>query len=334
MKKQRSYLIIAFFLVLITGIFFYYNEVRIPQVRIEMEKTFKEDAVWVLTATNEIEQSTRITEDIINNSIDVMLVPKDDVEGFLVKGAITATLDTGYFLNDDVGKKSTRSRVKQELIENARLKGKFTTETLSAKEQILRSSIDNSGKSWATNDEKLKDYEVSNFLAGTLEEGQEVDVLVNLENGAYEVVAAKKRVEKLIAPDESGTNDPAIIILSVNEKEYRDLNMAEGLGKLELRKYNNSEQPAARVTFSYEQAKNLVLAIMDSIERTSSGTIDSQIASFKRMKYSDKMFIKWYSQKDIDLSSAVKKALDAQAAADAAAKPATTMPNGNFPLNN
>ena len=42
------------------------------------------------------------------------------------------------------------------------------------------------------------------------------------------------------------------LVLALNEEEYRDLELAKTLGKLETRLYLDESQPASKKTFNYE----------------------------------------------------------------------------------
>lgn len=149
-------------------------------------------------------------------------------------------------------------------------------------EQISLGSINKDKKQFEDYD-RMKEYPIRSIVAGEVKTGNYVDVVVSYNNGDYDVVVAKKKVLKLIEtdvdpsktqtqqePQKNNTigaapsqepNKPQTtqlkeytMIISVNEEQYRDMELAKQIGSLETRLYFDESQPPSKTTFNYDSA--------------------------------------------------------------------------------
>jgi len=147
--------------------------------------------------------------------------------------------------------------------------GKIAKEDLRYGEQVVKDSLSEDEK-WFDEYQRLKEYSVTNVVAGEVKTGNIVDILVNYGNGDYDVVVPKIKVQKLIEAGSKSTNTDTsgysastgsrenngeyLLIVAVNEEQYRDLEAASKIGKLQTRLYIDESQPASPKTFNYEKA--------------------------------------------------------------------------------
>jgi len=253
-RKQKKLISIAAICLILSAIIFYYNNIKIPKVikRVENEVKRKIDVeampkrqVAVIIDKNGIDKYTTLTDEIIKNKIQVKEVPVP----FIVEGAVS---DFKF------------------------LKDKVTKEDLRYGEQIHYNSLSDKSN-WYDDNDRLKEYRVKNLVADTVCEGNLVDVIINYENGDYDVVLSKTKVIKIVSPFDSESkegsqdegqefdkNNPAkrtdedmefLVVFSVNsEEDYKNLNLASKLGYFETRKYVDEKQKASKKTFDYEWA--------------------------------------------------------------------------------
>lgn len=242
-KRQSSLLAAAAGLILITIIFYFYNNVIIPKVRIETEKSVRielDDKVMqkakvaVIAEGMDIPKYTVLSEDIINSKIKLVEIPVK----YTAKGA-AGSLDF--------------------------IRGKVTKEDLSSGEQILMDSL-SIEKKWFGEYERLKEYSVGSIVAGEVKTGNIIDIVVSYGNGEYDVVVPKVKIKKLVegtgksegtSSDKSTISKPVepkdgyTLVIAVDEDQYRDLELAGMVGKLQTRLYIDESQPASKKSFDY-----------------------------------------------------------------------------------
>ncbi len=252
-KRQNMVLIGAFILIIISVVIYYYNNIVLPRERVATErrvrlefddKVMPKKRIAVVTDDNGIPKYTEINDSIINTKIKMIDVPVK----YAVKSAVT-----------DI----------------EQIKNKVTKEDLRAGEQISSDSI-SSEKKWFGDYDRLKEYEVKSIVAGECKAGNIVDIIVNYGNGDYDIVVPKTKIKKIINPNEvnevklAGNNTQqqqqqqqqvlqrsdiklpyVIIIAPQDEEEYRDLELAQKVGKLETRLYLDESQPSSKKTFDY-----------------------------------------------------------------------------------
>ncbi len=239
--KDKLVLILAAVCIVIAGILYYYNNIAIPAVylkteqtlRFELDDDFMPKVSVAVVANNGIARYTVLTADIVDSCVNIVEIP--------VK--YTAT---------------NAASQKSQLI------NKITKEDLRPGEQIILDSLSVEEK-WFNEYDRLKEYEVESIVSGELKSGNIIDIIVNYGNGDYDVVVPKVKVQKFIEGSFTHGNSQGTapykshnLILSVDEIQYKDLEIAQKLGKLETRLYIDESQPASPKTFVYEKAVSLL----------------------------------------------------------------------------
>jgi len=276
-KKQGILLTSALILIVISVIVFFYNNIIIPGVRHEQEKKVRAEIddnampkvkVAVVADEEGIAKYTVINDKVMNGKIELIDVPVK----YLARNAATSM---------------------------EQLAGKITKEDLRKGEQIVLDSL-STDKKWFGEYERLKEYFVNNIVAGEVKTGNIIDIIVNYGNGSYDVVAPKIKVRKLVeeqgslhtsqkegeAVSENLNDDKSknyTLIFAVDEEQYRDLELASKLGKLETRLYLDESQPSSIKTFDYNKAVKklgiqgeVIPGSVNSTSKTSSGDTASQ----------------------------------------------------------
>lgn len=310
MKKQRRLLIYATFILMILGTVFYFNEIAIPRVKAKTEGKYLNDGYWVLMTKQEMQQpigqSTKLTKELMDKYFTANVVPSY----MAAKGAIMTPVATvngkKYSELEENEKAAERSKMLYQL--KSRVLGdlgsdgepvlaKFTQEELVANEQITGSSYTNENKRWEVNYDKEAVYEIQDDLGGQLSEGQYVDMILDLQNGDYVVVASKKRVRSIIKDKQK---NEIKIKLTVNEREFRDLELANKIASFTVRAYQNDAQPKSKVTFNYDLAVQFARDTMDELLVSNDGREEAAVSEFIISKYNRKRFIEWFNDKEID----------------------------------
>lgn len=231
MRKQWTLLVIAVSCFILGAIIFYYHNIIIPEkvrqteikVRREIdEKAMPRKKVAVVTGKEGIAKYTVLTDEVINDNITMMEIPEKYVAQYSV------------------------SDIQQ-------MMGKISKEDLRCGEQIVMDSLSTEAK-WFEDYDRLKEYKVSGIVAGMLRSGNIIDLIVNYDNGTYDVVIPKIKVQKLIEQEQEKQKEYTLI-LAVNEEQYRDLELAKKLGNFETRIYLDESQPASVKTFDFLKAK-------------------------------------------------------------------------------
>ncbi|MDF2522573.1 MAG: hypothetical protein K0R31_214 [Clostridiales bacterium] len=242
-KRQDLLLAAATGLILMTIIIYSYNNVIIPKVRIETEKNIRMELddramqkvkVAVITEGKDIPKYTVLSDEIINSKIKFVEIPIK----YTAKGTV-GDLDF--------------------------IRGKVTKEDFSSGEQILMDNL-SIEKKWFGEYERLKEYNVGSIVAGEAKTGNIVDIVVSYGNGEYDVVVPKVKIKKLVedtvkgegkGSDKSSVSKPVevkgsyTLVIAVDEEQYRDLELAEMVGKLKTRLYIDESQPASKKSFDY-----------------------------------------------------------------------------------
>lgn len=242
-KRQGLLLAAASGLLIITIIIYSYNNVIIPKVRLETEKKVRMELddqvmqkakVAVVADGMDIPKYTVLSDEIINTKIKIVEIPVK----YTAKGAA-----------GDINL----------------IRDKVTKEDLGSGEQVLMDSL-SIEKKWFGEYERLKEYSVGSIVAGEVKTGNIVDIVVSYGNGEYDVVVPKVKIKKLVEGigKNEGTSteknsvskpieqkDSYTLVLAVDEDQYRDLELAEMVGKLKTRLYIDESQPASKKTFVY-----------------------------------------------------------------------------------
>ncbi len=103
-------------------------------------------------------------------------------------------------------------------------------------------------------DGRLKEFLVSSLVGGHVTVGAYVDVLLRYPDGSYDVVVPHTQIYDILpSPDGSKGFQPEredySVVFSVNEEAYRDLLLAQQLGRLDLRLYQKTDQTPSEKTF-------------------------------------------------------------------------------------
>lgn len=259
MRRQNIFFAAAAVLLVIAGILFTYNSIVIPKVKQQ-------------------------TEAQIRMQFDDSMMPKRKVAVVEDKGGIRKYT----ILTDDILSKIKLIDIPEKYAEPdtvssfEELRNMVALEDLRYGEQISLGSINKDKKQFEDYD-RMKEYPIRSIVAGEIKTGNYVDVVVSYNNGDYDVVVAKKKVLKLIEtdvdpskaqvqqePQKNNTigaapsqelNKPQTaqlkeytMIISVNEEQYRDMELAKQIGSLETRLYFDESQPPSKTTFNYDSA--------------------------------------------------------------------------------
>ncbi|HAN09021.1 MAG TPA: hypothetical protein DCP90_00225 [Clostridiales bacterium] len=283
MKNQNVLLTIGVSCIILGIIVAYISTSYLPGKKKEIEASYAGQyaavSVFMIEEDAGLYSNTTITEELFTQgTIRPVLVPTT----FLPKDK------TGALLVYTEGEKATilKKRTNKKLV-----KGEF----------LLKKALDDNAMYPDEQQYKRrKEYTLKNNVAGEVKAGCLVDVMVNYLTGDYDVVISKIKVEKVIttagaavaAAPAGGAAAPAVglgdttVILAVDEMQFRDIELAEKMGQLQARVYEDEEQAPSLQTFKYSVMKSLVKQIAE--EKNLSGDIDS---------YSSSAYIGFYGEK-------------------------------------
>lgn len=222
------YLIIIFVLLALAASSFYYQKIGIPRaekaVLSQADINFMEkQKVAVVKEGAGISKYTQLSREVVEENIEIKEVPLM----FSAKDIVSS---------------------KESLI------NKFAREDFSAGEQIIRSKLAEEARLYRDFD-RLKEYCVSNLVADKADKGSLVDLVVNYGTGDYDVLLPKRRIVDMLSNME-GKDRTYTMVFEVDEIDYRDLELAQQLGSLEIRLYIDESQPASLKTFDFDSAIN------------------------------------------------------------------------------
>ncbi|MCX7921399.1 MAG: SAF domain-containing protein [Clostridia bacterium] len=259
LKSQKKLLVWVLVCIVFAVTIFYYNNYKIPQLSKQIETKIRREIddnampkqkVAVVIDSAGISKYTELTEQMINEKIQIVDVPIK----YLVKNPAN---DIDLII------------------------GKIAKEDLRPGEQISLDSL-SSDKKWYGEYQRLKEYKVTSIVANEVKTGNIIDIVVAYGNGDYDIVVPKTKVIKLVTPpteqqqganqdnsqsqNQEGTqnntqsnnpgsvNDGYTLIMAVDEEQYRDIELAKQLGKLETRLYLEENQQPSKKTFNYAAA--------------------------------------------------------------------------------
>ena len=178
------------------------------------------------------------------------------------------------------------------------LEGMILTNTIRFNGQI---SLDDVllAEEWFEDFEREKEISVRNMVADKVQKGNLIDLVVNYDDGTYDVILSKVKVKDIFNPyetvvtDEEGNRtttvvNPALregdmdykIILDLDMEtesmDYLKIRLASELGHLDAFKYIDDTQPATEVTFDITEAYARLLEI--DPEYDASGRVFTKIA--------------------------------------------------------
>lgn len=195
----------------------------------------KVSVVWVKEG-QAISKYTQLTDQIIADKLEVVQVPAS----FAVQDVASDTM----LVKDQV---ITVDLVSHSQLSSAQLTGK---------------------DDWFGKFDRLREFRINNTVAGQVQTGNLVDIVVEYKDGDYDVVAAKKKITSIkasgvlnqttINPDGTPaavqlgeTND---MVFSVDEEEYARLTNARNDGDLMVRIYIDETQEPSKITYSAANA--------------------------------------------------------------------------------
>ncbi len=234
LKNQRVIVTGIMICVLFAGVMFYYNNYKIPKMLKQTENGIRAEIdinsmpvqkVVVVVDKVGISKYTELTDEVVSQKLALADIPAK----FVVSGAVTS-------------------------LEAAR--GKVAKEDLRPGEQIPGDSLSDE-KRWYGEYQRLKEYAVASIVADEVKAGNIVDVTVVYGDGSYDVVVPRSKIIKLVAGKgavDGVKPDTYTIVIAVDENQYRDLELAHRLGKLETRLYIDENQKASKRTFDYSKA--------------------------------------------------------------------------------
>lgn len=245
MKSPRWIIYTALFLVMLSAVAFTYNTIILPkavedaQNRLKLqidENSMPKVKAAVITAASPIAKYTVLTDAVIQSSVKIIEMPEKYAAANHIK---------------DIGS----------------MRGKICKEDLRPGEQIVMDSLSSEEK-WFSEQQRLKEYTISGIVAGEVKTGNIVDILVNYNNGTYDVVVPKIKVYRMLDAVRNDVQKAEqaqaarqqtqyTLIFAVDEQQYADMELASKLGKLETRLYIDESQPPSVRTFDGTGAKAL-----------------------------------------------------------------------------
>ncbi|MGV8145847.1 MAG: hypothetical protein ACLKAK_03240 [Alkaliphilus sp.] len=247
-NKERILLIGGVACIIIAALIYYYNNIKIPQIKelVENEVRIEIDVmsmptkkVYVVKSEKGLAKHTEISLEIIEEHFEVLEIPIKFVA------------------------RNTTSNVEDIL-------GKLSTQNLSHGQQLIGDFfIDPERKHGDSH--RLKEYSVFNLVDGNVKTGNIVDIVVDYENGDYDIVVSKIRVRS-VSNNTRNTGDAQdekeyIIVLAVDEVQFRDLALAEKLGVLKTRLYIDGDQAESDVTFNHIVAMEKLLIEKENLNQ-------------------------------------------------------------------
>lgn len=237
MKIKWFLIAVILFGLTLTGILYYYENVRIVnalnaqeiEIRKEIDvQVMDKVSVATIKADYKVDKYTAFTEELIEKSIVMLDIPK-------------------------------KWAVSNYVYDKSALIGKVAKEDLGAMEQLTFDNLADE-KVWFDDYDRMKEYAFQTDVAGKAKKGTIIDVTVTYGNGDYDVVIPKTKVLDIIdQTDQNGNILPNRdmrydIILSIKDEiDYRDMELASLLGTFRPRLYHDEAQPASEKTFDYEK---------------------------------------------------------------------------------
>ena len=212
------------------------------------ELTGNEELVSVAFSLKEINKYTVVDEEFIDQYIVYKEVPKS-------------------FINNET------------VTNNAVVLGNITLVDIKP-DTMLYNQYFMDDEEWFDNTKREVELNVDNIVADQVQPGNLIDVILNYEDGTYDVLLSKIKVNKVISPyivrqvNDIGVvewvtlENPAqrnsdrdfIITFNANEEEFRNLTLGKKLGILETRRYIDESQEPSEVTFDYTEGLRRTLS--------------------------------------------------------------------------
>lgn len=263
MRNQGVILAVAISFLVIAFVFIYVSQFYIPnqtkKISQQYEGIYNPVGVFVVTAEDGLAEGTIITEDLFNEgTITVENIPAAFIPSKGQQGLVYTTMQ--------VSNGSVTEAHYSEMI------GKVVKSKIESGSIISYASLGEGEEVNINNFEKQIQLDIENTVGDNLKTGKYVDVIVKYENGEFDVVASKKIIDSVVSTgviqdtgDGSSTSQTKItadtdgvIMLSVNDREYRDIELAKRLGTISIRLYKSADQYPSEITFNYGNKASLV----------------------------------------------------------------------------
>lgn len=255
MRNQGVILAIAISFLVISFVFIYVSQFYIPNQSKKMaqnyESQYSAQGVFVVLSEEGLAEGTVITEELfLEGTIEIQNIPASFVPQKNGQPLIYTTGGPAGQGNDEVYRTLIIDKVVKSKLEPGSM--------------ITYASLGEGTEVSVNNFEKQVQLDVENTVGESLKTGRYVDIITKYENGDYDVVVSKKIVDSVVRTgleaDQTSTSASGegikastngIILVSLNDEEYRNVELAKRLGTLSIRMYKSSEQLASAVTFNY-----------------------------------------------------------------------------------
>lgn len=259
MRNSKIFMVSGIACFIIAAVFIYINTVYLPSEKKKMMESFNKDyqevGVWYVDNENGLYKDTTISEALFKeNTIKLKKVPKKYLPNY-GKGVYTEHQKGAL-----IDKVSKRSLVKGEFL----LRNDFEDKVFSDDEQLKR----------------RKEYTLHNTVAGEIKTGSYVDIIVDYRNGDYDIVVPKIKIDRVVEKNDKEKKtelNTAQVVLSVDENEFRDLELANKMGIFIGRVYKSEDQYPSMATFKYDVVVKTVKEI--AREQFLTGDISSYLDS-------------------------------------------------------
>lgn len=254
MRNQGVILAIAISFLVISFVFIYVSQFYIPNQSKKMaqnyESQYSAQGVYVVLSEEGLMEGTVITEELfLEGTIAIQNIPASFVPQKNGQPLVYTTGPAGQG-NDEAYR--------------AQIIDKVVKTKLEPGSMITYASLGESTEVAVNNFEKQVQLDVENTVGDNLKTGKYVDIITKYENGDYDIVVSKKIIDRVVRTgletDSTSTTGNAaeikastkgIILVSLNDEEYRNVELAKRLGTLSVRMYKSAEQLASAITFNY-----------------------------------------------------------------------------------
>ena len=262
MRNQGVILAVAISFLVIAFVFIYVSQFYIPnqtrKISQQYEGIYSPVGVFVVTAEDGLAEGTIITEDLFNEgTITVENIPATFIPSKGQQELVYTTMEVNGSITES---------------HYGLMIGKVVKSKIESGSIITYASLGEGEEVNINNFEKQIQLDIENTVGDNLKTGKYVDVIVKYENGEFDVVASKKIIDSVVSTgvvqdtgeDGSSTNvkktadTDGIIMVSVDDREYRDIELAKRLGTLSVRLYKSADQYPSEVTFNYATKASLV----------------------------------------------------------------------------
>lgn len=254
MRNQGVILAVAISFLVIAFVFIYVSQFYIPNQNERIAEGYKalyqNRGVFVVIGDDGLQEGTIITDELFSEgTIDIQNIPSSFIPK---KNGIELVYTTGGEYQEALRESAIQT-----------IAGKVVKTKIEPGSIITYASLGEGEDVAVDSFKKQIQLKVENTVGVNLKTGKYVDIITKYENGEYDIVASKIIIDSVISTgvveqtDESSTQEvkavtDGVILVSLNDREYRDIELAQRLGKLSIRLYKSVEQYASAVTFDYD----------------------------------------------------------------------------------